>query len=437
MAIKAYLIFFKAWVLSLFGAKKEKLLIHDLFHKFSYRYNNTLASSYRAPLVYLKKSIQLIFTDRTYTPDSLAWKTCVFAHGHEYKAGRKDYLKYNGVVDTNFVFREQLPNDLGFFARVTLFLFLFFVFVCILPFSLFRTDKAKASLILLEIAENALLYRSLKSMNIKKLYFFSAFEKDAYFTCYLLQSGCIEVSMVPSGNPLSFYYERVFCTQFVFTAAFQQLEYHHLKSNWIVGSTVQWKPFESQSVKLNSGEKKHAYDIGLVSSGMQLRAHLGHTNALGKNDYYAEMALVKALQEFRTAHQKSLIVYLHPFEKSSKEHLEFSKAYYKELFGADVSFAPLDESSKLNFHLAAIGISGFSSAQIERLYGGYRTLFAPMGFLKNYFKDERLDKISVNDYPELETSILKLLGTSDEDFFKEYHLTDYHWKAYEMTGKNG
>ena len=87
--------------------------------------------------------------------------------------------------------------------------------------------------------------------------------------------------------------------------------------------------------------------------------------------------------------------------------------------------------------MAAIGISGFSSAQIERLYGGYRTLFAPMGFLKNYFKDERLDKISVNDYPELETSILKLLGTSDEDFFKEYHLTDYHWKAYEMTGKNG
>lgn len=437
MAIKAYLIFFKAWFLSFFGAKKEKLLIQDLFHKFSYRYDNTLASSFKAPWVYLKKSAGLIFTKRAYVPDNLTWKTCVFAHGYEYKSGRIDYLKYNGVVDTNFIFREQLPNDLGFFTRVMLFLLLCFVFVVILPLSLFRNDKAKTSLILLELTENALLYRCLKSLRAKELYFFSAFEKDAYFTCYLLQSGGIKVSMVPSSNPLSFYYAHVLCSRFVFTAAFQRLEYHHLKSDWIVESTVLWKPFESQSVKLNTGEKKYPYDIGLVSSGMQLREHLKHTNALGKNDYYAEMALVKAIQEFLKVRQKSLIVYLHPFEKSSKENLEFSMAYYKKVFGADVSFAPLNESSKLNFDLAAIGISGFSSAQIERLYGGYRTIFAPMGFLKNYFKDERLDKISVNNLEELQASILKLSETSDQDFFKEYHLADYHWKAYETAGKNG
>ncbi len=422
----------KVYVLSLFGAKKERLIINDLFHKFSYRYTKPESLSFASPFRYFRRSVLLLAKRNNLVKKPFDNTSFVYDNKLSFENVDKDYLKFNGIEKVGFISRDSLPNEMNTLGALGLTLHLVVLFGFLLPFSFLNKDKAKSSLILLELTENLLLAKALKNLLCKEIYVFSAFEKDITFASYFLEYNNIKVNLVPSSNPISSYYKHVICSSFIFTAPFQLKEYESLKDNWFYKVKRSWKPFESHLVRLNLGDNEPPYKLGFVSSAMFLRAKMDHNNPTGNSDFEAEMALIDGLKKYLKNREHSLIIYLHPFEKSSKENQQTAISFYEKQFGNKIAFAPFHELSKLHFNMCSLAVSGFSSAQIERLYGGYKVLFAPMGHMKNHFSDERLDDISAQSYIDLEKKLDEILLMSDETFFDFYKLKDYHWTSYEL-----
>jgi hypothetical protein len=434
--VNAYLFFFRCLLLSLSGSKKERMVIDDLFNKFSYRYTHVERRSFLTPFRYLKLSLLLLTRTKKNEIESQS-SSFVFDIEKRFLEGDKDYLTNINDQKYAFVFKNELANELNFMQKTWYALQLLLLFVFILPASWVRSNKANLSLILLELTEALLLARMLKKYNCEEIIMFSAFEKDTMFISLFLEYALgIRVSLIPSSNPLSTLYKNVICHTFIFTAPFQKIEYRLLKDNWFISATELWPPYGFNSIQLNdpSSKSQDHLSIGFVSSGMALREHLGHPSEYSDKDFLAEKKLVfglkKMLDEIAGT---TLLIYLHPLEKSNSENLEFSKTYYMNIFGTEVKFAPLAVFSKASFNLCSIAISVYSSTQIERLYGGYKTLFAPMGCLENFFSDNRLSSISVQSQEGLIQMLKKVLPMTDEDFFENYNLMDYRWDTYKKN----
>jgi hypothetical protein len=430
-----YLFLIRCLFLSIFNDKSSKIAFLDLINKFSYRYSQSDATSNRSAFRYLKSSINLLFKENNSNSNA---SSTIFSFGGAISthAGWKEYLELNGVSNATFVFRDNLYNELNIFSKIINSFYLLFLSFFIFSISILKKDKSKVGLILFELTELLLLFKILGKGKCKELYIVSAFEKDIVFICYFLKKKLnLKINIIPSSNPITFFYKNVICDTFIFTAPFQKNEYFNLKANWECNNTLNWPPYGFNLVKRNLERAldNSKFNIGFMSSGMALRSYLGHTNVVNNNDYNAEVSLIESLNKIQLESDliNKIIVYLHPLEKSNDKNLEFSKQFYEKNLKS-IDFAPLELPSKKCFDLCEIAVSGFSSVQIERLYGGYKTIFAPMGYLENYFSDSRLDKISAQNYSELKNMIEKIGVIDSELFYQEYGLFDYRWDAYKV-----
>lgn len=415
--------------------KQASIAISDLFRKFSYRYSKEAAQSFRTPFVYLKAGLLTIIKAKK-SKTIVINEICLYDNAHAFEKEDCAYLNALGIKEANYLFKDDLPNLLTFSEKCWNVLMLGLLALVLLPLSLVSRDKAKPGLIFLELAELTLLIRILKLNGAKKLYVFSAYEKEICFmSWYLSQKMDIKVFLFPSANPIKHLYRNVICDTFVFSAPFQQKECEQLKLNWYIKSTESWPPYGFQHIEIYKENLSNRKVIGFVSSGMELRKKLKHVEPYGNRDYQAEKALIKCLQLFLSRHEDfSLVIYLHPREKM-ETHIEFTKDYYNSLFGQNFEFAPMGLQTKSCLSLCNVSISGFSSAQFERLFGGHKTLFAPLGYLDNYFSDKVLDQISINTIEDFDSILISTINKTVDAYFEIEGLRKYRWDSYSILQK--
>ncbi len=435
MLPNTYLFFLRCLLLSVFVRRKEKMVIYDLFNKFTYRYSRDQETLFVNIFRNYKKATRLLFTSKKMELVK-GRELFVYEGTVDFMDSITYYIEANVGRKFNFVIRSTLVNCIPKWYRLICFLYLNLIFLYIAIGCLFSSQRAKRSIILLELTENLLIAWYLKKNACKELIVIMAYEKDITFLCHFLQTRLkIKTTLVPSSNPIRFFYKNVISDKVVFTTPYQLKEYEDLKHNWIVEETDLWPPLNFQEIEINREGFKERRNkaIGFMSSASALRAHLKFTNQTGDDDWKAEYELIDCLKNIlMTEKDLSVIIYLHPLEKKNDENLAFAENYYSTKFGSKVEFAPLDKPSKSLLHLAEVSVSGFSSSQIERLYGGYKTLFAPMGYLENYFTDERLKGISANSEQELLTLLKNAFSISSDQFFEKYSLLPYRWDNYKL-----
>jgi hypothetical protein len=77
-----------------------------------------------------------------------------------------------------------------------------------------------------------------------------------------------------------------------------------------------------------------------------------------------------------------------------------------------------------------VSIAAYSSTNLERLYAGFKTLYAPLGIRSDYYADSALNNIAAFDESALR-SLLKLSSQkSDNEFFTSNQLEAYHHNYY-------
>lgn len=422
--IQVYRIFFTTW---LFGAKNSpaRRAVRDLFEKSSYRYSSKEQADLFATFRCLVQGLQLIW--KPVSPVKIQ-PIMVYDIHLKFKDGDLSYLRYNGVPQAGFISRDEMSIG-NFLFRLVNSLALFVLATVILPKSLLSTDRRRAAMIIPELAGISIILTSLLD-RCREVYYFSAYEKETMFCSVLLRRAGIKVYLIPSSNPIHYFYKFVSCDTFIITAPFQILEMQRLRENWDIKEYKIWKPFESDDIVLNNGETPK-YDIGLMSSATHLRVKEGHFNPTGFADYKAEQAMITCIAQMVKQRGYKVLIYLHPSERKSTETMEVTRDFYRTHFEVEPSFAPIDKPSRHYFNLVNIAVAGFSSVQIERLYGGYKTIFAPMGFLENYFEDTRLEAISAGNDVELKNLLAGCLILSDSEFFKRFGLQAYHHDYYD------
>jgi hypothetical protein len=421
--------FFRCLIVGIWK-KKERYIVGDLFGKFSYRYGKSEAASFLSPFRFLKSAVKLI--RKTNSEKIEPEEILVYDTRKDFYKADVDYFNAIGINKIGFIFREELSNNLTVIEKIFHLFFLFLVSAVVYPLALVSHDKARPGLILLELTECQLIIKQIIQKKCQKLLVLSAYEKDISFLSYYLEKIDVKVILLPSNNPLYHFYKFVVCDTIVFAAPFHLKQYEELKQNWYIKKTDMWAPYGFQSIRTENQYpviKKNT--VGMVSSGLALRKHLGHLATNDDMDYVAETKLTDCLRSYQRSHPEvKIIVYLHPIEKRNAAHLKFSQSYYRGKFGSDVEFAPIDSPSKQWFHLCDVAIAGLSSTQMERLFGGYKTLFAPFGLLGDYFSDKRLDAVSIQTEFNFNKLVESVLSMTEKEFFKNYDLEDYHGKSY-------
>ena len=371
-----FLFFICALIKSTIGYRPERIAINALFNKFTYRYAAADSKDYLSVLRYAFRAIKLI-NDQSNKVRIKNDKLLIFDGNFKSKEDRISYLeKLIPEPDLQIVFRNYLPNDIGRGIRITYTFCLLTLAGILFIVSLFFKDKAKFGLILLELSEVLLLVNAAKQMNVKKMLIFCAYERDIpLISLYFIQNGW-EIGIIPSSNPLYPFYKKVICPEFYFTAPFQKNEFQLLKSNWIYNKTFDWPPFGFDQVILRDPKVPYKYKIGFLSSAMFLRKRMNYAIGFDGIQLKTESKLIEFFNtaKFREILGDSiLLIYLHPKEKY---HLAQAKAIYSELLNVQFEFADVSRASRELFVLCELTLSGFSSSQFERLYGGFKTVFA-------------------------------------------------------------
>jgi hypothetical protein len=405
--------------------------VSDLFFKFCYRYDKPDKRSFLTPLRYSKQAISLLF--RNVPSNSYAEGSYfVFDEKPSFYESDLSYLKAIGISNPSIIMRHGMVNELSFIEKLAFSLSILPAGLICVIFSMLSRDKAKPAIIITELVEAYLLADFLKKRNANQLLIISAFEKDIFFLAHFLSTKMnIAVSLFPSPNVISLYYKKVTCASFIFSVPYQVFEYEKLKKNWRIGKAEMWPQYGFDSIELRDvTQPAPQYKIGLGSSGMALRKHLRHTVSIDAA-FTAEFAMIDAMQSFLSENKNySILVLLHPLEKSTPANLQFSTDYYRNIFGDNIEFAPFDRPSKSVLSMTDVTVSGFSSSQFERLFGGHKVLFAHMGHLENYYPDPRLKKISASDSAELSAAIKQMSDMDADEYFSHYDLIPYRWDSF-------
>lgn len=308
--------------------------------------------------------------------------------------------------------------------------FSFFLF----PVFIFSKKKGARALMLLQMTENYLLVKLLKKRGIEYVYFFGGFENDANVTAIFLKAAGIKLHKVPSSNPIKNFYKSVVSDAFSFTAPFQEEEYQVLKNDWFVDKTVQWPIFNFTrltpyiAAKFDEPRKN---SIGFLSRGMWLRRERGDS-FLGVGEDTAEYEAMNAVKEYCLQRPEVVLwIFTHPIERKTPELYAKANQYYKNYFeGCSVNLPPAEKSSYELFHTVDLALASVSSSNMERLFCGYKTLYAPIGLTIDLFEGTAVDRIVCKSKDALMAKIDETLQCSIDEFFQKNGLKGYRFLDY-------
>lgn len=292
------------------------------------------------------------------------------------------------------------------------------------------STRRNLSVFLLEFAEVTALIYMLKKLKCQKVLHFNCFEKDSNFISFLLDQKGIRSIKFPSPNPLKRFYKYNYADIFALTAPYHSSEVNQLKDNWRIKNTIELPPFRFQYFiqYRNSKNTNGSYKLGYLSSAMWLREQL-NLSGLKEEVVKSEEKLQQLLAKNWT---NELLVLLHPLEKK-QENYETALNYYKNLFNDRVAFPEKSMNSYQVFDQFQLGIASHSSSIMERLFLGYKSLFAPFFWTDSIFaNDPSLRNISVFNEQELTEHLDKDISISDEKFFDLYGIQSFHYKNFDL-----
>ncbi|MCB0762778.1 MAG: hypothetical protein KDC12_14725 [Flavobacteriales bacterium] len=375
---------------------------------------------------YFLKAVKLIAKKPPQFPDKAS--IALFKGNASYQV-ELDYLAVLGEEQPELmVSREDLACATTFSQKLTILFTVLLTSPMLIMLSLVSPKRATYASMQSDLVECMLLDFLRKKSGVKQLWMFDSYEKDCNFiSLVLMKRGC-HVVRIPSSNIITPYYHHVVCSEFIFTASFQPEEQQQLKENWYVSSMRNLPPFNVSA--LLHAPRTLAEDsentIGFISSGVWRRKERGEM-ASGYGEFESEDLLIDTLSNLlKKRPELNLLIYLHPCEKASPELFAGAMKEYSKHF-PEGRFQILDrETPSLQaFHLCNVAVSVYSSANIERLFLGLKTLYFPACFEKNVYADTGLEIISPSSSDQLIELLEAALPMSNSKFFTEFHLEAY------------
>lgn len=410
-----------------------------LFYKTSYRIQQAQLNDVFVGVKFFYKSLFLIYSP--YNNQGLFSQKgnyLIFDGDSKQKNDRLNYLSSVLRMDkSNFRYLalDKFSGVKSKAFKLKLTFFICVVFLIVFPFTVFSKNRALYALFLLSIIENILFLDLLLESGLNYVYYFFPFENDANFSALLLNQNNIEVHKVPGPNSLYHNHKYLLADKISFCSEFQFEQHEYLKKNWVVGQILKWPLYGYENLKpyfnTNDNQKPKPYKLGFISSGIWRREELGKIPV--KNaDFESEKKLIHLLVDYLSARKIStLYIYLHPIEKNNFEVYNKAISYYKNKFdNVECVFSEFDKSSYSSFNLVDTTIAAHSTSNLQRLFCGYKTMYALLDYETNMFEGTALQNISFNSKSEICTYLDQLINLPEKDYFNSNDLYLYNFNKY-------
>ena len=269
-----------------------------------------------------------------------------------------------------------------------------------------------------------------------RFYDFLSYEMGSSFLSSLLTRKGIKNYFITSPTPLYEVYPDCSCDVFLSTSPYHKDEIAFAKSdknyplNFHCNSMESW-PYDqyTSGLQFNADLKddQNQKNIGVYTSGVWWRRAEQHKEyAVGFFD--SEDQMLSDIKAFVLKNPSYIpVLYLHPRERNSDTQLSKALVHYKKVFGkVEFKFGDFQRSTKAQFAHCNIAIAAGSNTIYERLYAGYKSLFAPYYQKQFPIKTSHLNSISARSYEDLETMILSFSQINTNDYFESNQLWDYH-----------
>ncbi len=345
-----------------------------------------------------------------------------------------DYLyAVKGVRYENMIYRDATPIGMGVFSKVLMLFFITTLAFFLLLSSPFSRHRSRLGLMILQWAENVKCMMICKKWGVEKMYFFGGYENDSCFTGLLAKAVGIHLVTIPSANPIRNFYQQVVTDTFVFTADFQSVEHQKYKGNWSCNHIESWPFIEFSKLQpyIKGDQVTNRKAIGFLSRGAWLRKKRGVNAQNNNKDFEYEERCMQALRQFLSNHlDYTLIILPHPMECHRPELKAEAVQYYQNYYsGLKVVFYDKGLKSYQCFSDVDVTVTAISSANIERLYCGYKAMFAPLGAQVEFFSGSTLDNIVCREEEGFDAMLLDILSKDEGDYFSSYALTPYRFDA--------
>lgn len=425
--------FFKSWCAYVFSSRP--------ITKFQYAAYNLFATTFRIPqserfntfLVFKKYGnfLKVIFKKNIQKkPFILEENGNIFIYDVFEKSyfDRKKYVNYfSSDVISGGIFKSELyhknSNIFGFFIFVAATFFLPFLFIG----SLLKKDKAPCANIFKEILEAVNLLFLVKQLNVKKMYFFCIYEKDANITTLLLQKFNVHVCKIPSEVPIGIWNKTIIADQLYICNGYQYDELEEFQASIFINSTEFWGPetvFENISKYKKPIETKKL-TIGFYSTGAWIRKLENHIDQ-GFDMEKMEEQVLFAIKDFCRMNSKyTLKIFLHPREKWQKYFKLTSERYAKEFEGINFQIIDSEVKSSNSFELVDFGVAFQSTIVYERLYYGFKIILMPSGTANFPIKSSPINNICATSHNDLIDMINKNISLTNIEFFKKNQIKHF------------
>jgi hypothetical protein len=114
-------------------------------------------------------------------------------------------------------------------------------------------------------------------------------------------------------------------------------------------------------------------------------------------------------------------------ERVNEDFWQKTQDYYNRYFQGIQVVYPKDASipSYQMFAEAQLALASISSVNIERLFCGYKTLYAPIGAEHDFFSGSSLDNVVARTPQKLMDLLSQCVKMTEEEFFQTFDLKAY------------
>lgn len=424
--------FFKYWIIYLVTKKPKQKNEYVAFNLFQPTYRIPQSERYNTFLV-LKSFINLILVVVS-KPKAIPFIKEKEGNVYEYDILRtnyelrKNYIDYFKAENTicGGIFKDELqycPSFLSGFVLIVLsFAWLPLLFIS----SLFKKDKAPYATIFREIIETINLVELCKTLNIKQLYFFCIYEKDANICTMILNKRGVLINKITSEVPLSFWNKIIIADNLYICNGYHYDELKENMSSVFVSNIEFWggeKVLDNISKYKNSvtPDKK---SIGFYSTGTWAR-DLENLMSKNKNLVKIEEEVKMIVKKFcQNNPEYQLIIFLHPRERKTKYAQLTKEKYLKDFEG--INFHIEEDRSSNTYEKADVSVAFYSSIVFDRLYYGFKTIIMPIGLEDKFpIKNSNMNLICTYTESDLYSKIIESCDMSNKKFFEKNKITHF------------
>lgn len=428
----AFFYFIRFWLVYLVTrrpSQKNEYAAHNLFQP-TYRIPESERNHPLLVIKYFLKLILLTVSKRSNNPLVVEKEGDVFIFDilrTNYNQ-RKNYINYF-KSDSNVsggIFKDELFYNssflYGFILVMLSFVWLPFLFIS----SLFKKDRAPFAIVFRELVEVINLLEICHKLDIKQLYYFCIYEKDANISTIILKKKGILINKITSEVPLSFWNKIIIADNLYICNGYHYDELKENKSSIFVSNIEFWG-----GEKILDNVSKYQYSvipdkksIGFYSTGTWLR-DLENLMSKNKDLVKIEEQVKMIVKKFcKNNPEYQLIIFLHPRERKAK-YAELTKNKYQKDFDG-IDFQIEDDLSINTYEKANLGIAFYSSVVFERLFYGFKTIIMPIGLQDKFpIKNSNMNLICVYTESDLYSKIIESCDLSNKTFFEKNKINHF------------